>query len=81
MEYTTRPLKWLLAPKGKPLFCEQGTLVEILDDAAGEYISVEQQADTGDPQKILIDGDEWPHLSELIIKAFAEIEKHEIKQP
>ena len=81
MKHTTRPLKWIITPEGESIFCERGTLVEIVDDAAGEYVSVEQQADTGGPQKILIDGDEWPHLSELISKAFAEIEKHEIKQP
>ena len=76
MEYTTRPLKWIIAPEGEHIFCEHGTLVEIVDEACGEYVSVTQQADTEEIQKIFIDEDEWPLLKRAVNKAFSEIRKH-----
>jgi len=67
MKYEQRVTKMALVPKGNALFDLCVTEVEIVDEAAGEFLEVTQRPDVG-PQKISIDREEWPHLRELIDK-------------
>jgi len=60
----TRVTALTLVPEGEAIFSEYGFCVELVDDAAGEYVTVEQQIDTS--PKISIDPDEWPALRSAI---------------
>lgn len=63
-EYTTRVLSVVVLPEGEPIFSEVATTVRIEDDAAGEYVVVEQNLDGLD--KIAINPDEWCQLRAAI---------------
>lgn len=60
----TRVTKLTITPDGEPLFSERATDVLIDDEAAGEFVVVEQRADG--MGKIAIDPDEWPTLRAAI---------------
>ena len=60
----TRVTKLTITPDGEPLFSNQATDVLIDDEAAGEFVVVEQRADG--MGKIAIDPDEWPTLRAAI---------------
>jgi hypothetical protein len=60
----TRVTKLTITPDGEPLFSERATDVLIDDEAAGEFVVVEQHADG--MGKIAIDPDEWPTLRAAI---------------
>jgi hypothetical protein len=67
----TRPIKWVVLPEGEPIFSEQATTIEIIDEAAGEFLQV-QQGEVG----ITVDEFNWPEIKRAIDEAFAEIEKY-----
>ena len=60
----TRVTKLTITPDGEPLFSERATDVLIDDEAAGEFVVVEQRADG--MGKIAIDPDEWPMIRAAI---------------
>jgi hypothetical protein len=62
MKYETRPSQWIVAPEGDPMFSERATRITIEDEAAGEFIQVEQE----EIGKIQINLDEWPILRAVI---------------
>lgn len=64
-EYETRWIKMAVVPKGEHLFSEYATDVEIVDEAAGEFLRV-SQCRANDAGHILIDVDEWPALRNAI---------------
>ncbi len=66
MKYESRVIEMLHAPEGDKTFFENGIRVRIVDEAAGEFVEIESQADN--PGKIGIDPDEWPALRSLIDK-------------
>lgn len=72
-EFKKRALKFAVLPAGEPVFSEQATFVEIVDDAMGEFIEITQGS--GEP-KIRIDDDEWLIIREVINEAFADIKKN-----
>lgn len=68
-------------PPGEPLFSEQCTQITIVDEAAGEYLEIEQKACHVDikHQKIDVTPEEWPSLKEAVEQLITEI-KHNIKK-
>lgn len=57
----TRTLRLLVAPEGEPIFCEEATMVEIDDEAAGEFIKITQ-----DDKEISLNPEEWPAIRDAI---------------
>lgn len=66
-----RPIKWLVAEKGKNLFDPEAYVVEIEDEAAGEFVKVTGQSDE-DSGTIAINPDDWPHLRAAIDDAVSQ---------
>ena len=71
MSYETRTTKLTILFKGEPLFHESATEVEIVDEAAGEFLEVSQCNDSHEG-KIKIDVYEWPTLRSAINKMIKE---------
>lgn len=66
-EYEVRTIKMAIMTKGQPLYSEMTTLVEIMDEASGEFVKVTQQGGHTDYEKsITIDVDEWPLIKKTI---------------
>lgn len=65
MNYETRTVKVSVAPKGEPLFHNGVTNIEIVDEAAGEFLEVTQCNDSHEG-KISIEKSEWPTLRAAI---------------
>jgi hypothetical protein len=66
IECEIRTIKLVVAPKGETIFSERATEVEIVDDAAGEFVKVFQSADDAENGTIQIDPAEWPMLKKAI---------------
>jgi hypothetical protein len=60
----TRVIKWIIMQAGQPIYSERSTEVEIVDEAAGEFVEV-SQSDEG-YGKIGIGPDEWPSIRAAI---------------
>ena len=71
MNYETRTVKVSVVPKGEPIFHNGVTSIEIIDEAAGEFLEVTQCNDSNDG-KIVIDPCEWPALRTAIDKMIKE---------
>jgi hypothetical protein len=67
-EMETRTTRLTVAPKDEPIFSEQAILVEIVDEAAGEYVTV--TALHGGP--VSINPEEWPALRDAIDRMIAD---------
>ena len=65
MDYETRTLSILVAPKDQHTFSEYATEIKIVDEAAGEFLEVSQCGRT-DLGKIAISPQEWPALRDAI---------------
>lgn len=66
-DYETRTTCLVVAPKGEPIFSECATHVRIIDEAAGEFIEIDQSA-SNSLGKIQITPSEWPVLRGAIDK-------------
>lgn len=75
MTFTTRPMKWSHCPEDGPL-SEQATEIEIINEGAGEFITLYQDASTKNGL-VAITLEEWPTLRDAIDAAFAEIDNHQ----
>jgi uncharacterized protein YrzB (UPF0473 family) len=75
-KYQTRVTRLHVLPAGEPLFAESATVVEIEDEAAGEYVTVRQQysdAGTEGNQRIAVnDRDEWEAIKAAVERMLAE---------
>ena len=71
MKYETRVTKLVVLPVGDPIYSEMATTVEIVDEAAGEFVEVAQHGRV-DIGKILVSPEEWPALREAIDRMIAE---------
>jgi len=69
--HETRTLKIVVLPKGDPIFANAATEIEIVDEAAGEYLEVSQCNDENEG-KIQIEPLEWPYLREAINRMIKE---------
>ena len=67
MTYETRTTKIAVGVKGEQLFCESITEVEIIDEAAGEFIEVRQEYGG---HTLRFDKDEWVHVRSAVNKMF-----------
>jgi hypothetical protein len=77
MTYQTRTLKIAVGVKGEPIFHEGTTEIEIVDEAAGEFLKVTQSPDDAEPGAIKIDPHEWPHLKAGIEKMLKECRSYD----
>ena len=76
MKLITRPIKWVITVDGSPIYSESATEIEIVDEAAGEFVEVQQHLDGYG--KIGIEPSEWPSLRlaiDMAIKQCREAEK------
>ncbi len=64
MKLITRPIKWSVVPDGSPLFAESATEIEIVDEAAGEFVEISQSMEGYG--KIGINASDWPTLRAAI---------------
>jgi len=76
MNYDTRITQLTIVPKGEALFHEMATIIEISDEAGGEYLTIKQFNDRSKPGEIEIDDQLWPTLRSAIDRMFKEIEAH-----
>ena len=60
---------------GDPIFSDYATRVEIVDEAAGEFVEVSQAGREGGG-KIAIASDEWPALREAIEQLLSDCRDH-----
>ena len=61
----TRTTQLTVMPKGEATYSELSTTITIEDEAAGEFVTVEQHGRT-DLGKIAINPEEWPMLRAAI---------------
>lgn len=68
MEYEMRTREVIVAPSGEPIYAESVTRVYIEDEAAGEFVVVEQENESAKSGacSIRIAPDEWPALRAAI---------------
>jgi hypothetical protein len=66
-----------ILPKGKAIFDEESTQIEIEDEAAGEYVVIKQDYEPKGEQRIMIDPDEWPEIRRAVNRIMKEIERWE----
>ena len=71
MSYETRITQITVAPAGQPIFAELATIIEIEDEAAGEFVIVKQPG-RDDPGKISISQEDWPVLRDAIDRMIGE---------
>jgi hypothetical protein len=67
MTYEERITSVVVLPEGKPLFDPHATVIKLDDEAAGEFLIIQQHAD-GSSGEIRIDIDEWPKIRRSINK-------------
>ena len=65
MNYETRTTKMIVGVKGQQIFDDSVTEIEIVDEAAGEFLEVSQEGG-----KLRFDPEEWPHVRDAIEKMF-----------
>lgn len=66
MDYEKRTLKIGILMKGEPIFHDSMTEIEIVDEAAGEYLKVTQHNEDKECGSIFIDPSEWDSLKSAI---------------
>lgn len=71
MKYESRITRITVAPEKEPLFSELATTITIDDEAAGEFVVVEQNHSAASG-KIAINPEEWPALREAIDRMIKE---------
>ena len=77
MKYETRTLKIAVCVKGEPIFHEGTTEIEIVDEAAGEFLKITQSPDDAEPGAIKIDPHEWPMLKAAIDRMMKECRSYD----
>jgi hypothetical protein len=65
MNYETRTTKMIVGVKGQQIFDDSVTEIEIVDEAAGEFLEVSQAGG-----KLRFDPEEWPHVRAAINRMF-----------
>ncbi len=73
-----RAIKMAVMPKGEPIFSERATMIEIDDEAAGEFLVISQDHNLPDYSgKIVINPEEWPSIKSAIETMIGYIEEAE----
>ncbi len=70
MGFERRVTAVTVCKKGEPIFSDYATRVEIVDEAAGEFVEVSQAGREGGG-KIAIASNEWPALRDAIDELIA----------
>jgi hypothetical protein len=65
MTYETRTTKMIVGVKNQQIFDDSVTEIEIVDEAAGEFLEVSQEGG-----KLRFDPEEWPHVRDAVEKMF-----------
>jgi len=65
MNYETRTTKMIVGVKGQQIFDDSVTEIEIVDEAAGEFLEISQESG-----KLRFDAEEWPHVRDAVEKMF-----------
>lgn len=65
-EMESRITQVTITPKGEPIFCEGATIIEIADEAIGEYVKVTQCHDNIEAGQVAFDVDDWPEVRKQI---------------
>jgi hypothetical protein len=68
----TRVTRLHVMPPGEPTFGEMATVVEIEDEAAGEFVVVRQSRDGSRSGEVRIDRSEWPEMRAAIDRMIGE---------
>jgi hypothetical protein len=53
-------------PEGEPIYSPRATTITIEDEAAGEYVKIEQRPDDKEAGAIYISPEDWPELRDAI---------------
>ena len=77
MTYQTRTLIIAIGVKGEPIFHEGATEIEIIDEAAGEFLKITQSPDDAESGVIKIDPHEWPMLKAGIDRMMKECRSYD----
>lgn len=74
--FRVRITRLSVLPPNEPLFSEQCTNISIVDEAAGEFVEIEQQSGRSDAksQTIQVAPEEWPSLKRAIEQLLADCE-------
>lgn len=72
MEYEVRTTAVLVVPVGESIFSEGAITVRIDDEAAGEFLVLEQSTDAG-LGKVSFDSEMWPVLRDAIDKMHTQV--------
>lgn len=71
MKYESRITRITVAPEKEPLFSELATTITIDDEAAGEFVTIEQNIDSA-KGVISIDPNHWPAIRDAIDRMIKE---------
>jgi len=63
--------------KGKEVFHDSMTEIEIMDECGGEFLKVKQSPDDAEPGTIKLDLHEWPTLRAAIDKMMKECRNYD----
>lgn len=74
--YIKRITEITILPIGEAIFHPQATKIKIDDEAAGEFLVIEQFHDEAKPGEIYIDEDNWPMIRDTIESMIADIKEH-----
>jgi hypothetical protein len=75
MKHQTRVTRLHVLPAGEPLFAESATVIEIEDEAAGEYVLIRQQSGHVDAKAQTIavnDREEWEAIKSAVERMLGE---------
>lgn len=75
-DWEVRVITTMVNKKNGPVFGELATIIEVSDEAAGEFVKVRQQYDGIEPGTVSIDKEEWPLIREAIDSAIGQLRKH-----
>lgn len=81
IRYEIRPTRLSVVPQGEPLFSERCTHLTIVNEAAGEFIEIEQQSGSTEIklQTISMTPEEWPAIRKAIETLMQEIERADVQ--
>jgi len=65
MNYEARTTKMIVGIKGQQIFDDSVTEIEIVDEAAGEFLEISQEGG-----KLRFDPEEWPHVRDAVNRMF-----------
>jgi len=65
-QYEISTLSLIVKPKGKPIYDEQATIIEMTDEAAGPFIRLKQCHDDSKIGEIQLDPAEWTTIKQAV---------------